>query len=170
MKNLSLVLTNLTLSISMCAAGAQAQPQNEGPGADQWPPQRMDNTNKMSEDGDMAQDIKRHMDAESRMNRDGAAGEAGMNGGNPGAAGARRFGGGNGAQGNGSADFAERRQRMMKKFDANGDGVLDDKEKAKMRAFMRQRREQREQMQGNHPNGGGFQNEARERPNQSELQ
>jgi hypothetical protein len=46
---------------------------------------------------------------------------------------------------------------MMQRFDSNHDGVLDDNEKAKMRAFFQERRQQRlERMkqQGLAPGGG----------------
>jgi len=50
------------------------------------------------------------------------------------------------------------RQRMMQRFDSNGDGKLDDNERAQMKAFMEQRRQQRGMMmnqgQGGGPAGG----------------
>jgi len=64
-------------------------------------------------------------------------------------------GGGGGASGgkgkHGSknpADKAARRQKMMARFDTNGDGQLDSNEKAALQAFRQQRRQQRMQRQG----------------------
>jgi hypothetical protein len=42
----------------------------------------------------------------------------------------------------------QRRARMLKMFDKNGDGQLDENEKAQMRAYMQQRREQHMQHEG----------------------
>ena len=49
------------------------------------------------------------------------------------------------------ADKAARRQKMMARFDTNGDGQLDSNEKAALKAFRQQRRQQKMQSQG----GGG---------------
>jgi hypothetical protein len=49
---------------------------------------------------------------------------------------------GAGQDGNGERR-REFRERMLKRFDANGDGVLSDEEKAKMHAFMEERRARR---------------------------
>lgn len=46
------------------------------------------------------------------------------------------------------ADKAARRQKMMARFDTNGDGQLDSNEKAAVQAFRQQRRQQRMQHQG----------------------
>jgi hypothetical protein len=46
---------------------------------------------------------------------------------------------------------AARKQKMMARFDTNGDGQLDSNEKAALEAFRQQRRQQRMQRQG----GGG---------------
>lgn len=48
------------------------------------------------------------------------------------------------------ADKAARRQKMMARFDTNGDGQLDSNEKAALQAFRQQRRQQRMQ----HQSGG----------------
>ncbi len=46
------------------------------------------------------------------------------------------------------ADKAARKQKMMARFDTNGDGQLDSNEKAALEAFRQQRRQQRMQRQG----------------------
>lgn len=56
----------------------------------------------------------------------------------------------------GFADPAERRKRIMERFDANHDGVLDDAEKAKMRELFEQRWQQRSQMMNQGGSGPGF--------------
>ena len=71
-----------------------------------------------------------------------------------------RQGGGNGPAGGGPGmgqrpDFAARRQEMIKRFDTNGDGILDENEKAKMHAFMQQRRAEREAQFGGQGGGPG---------------
>jgi Spy/CpxP family protein refolding chaperone len=43
---------------------------------------------------------------------------------------------------------AERKQRMLQRFDTNGNGVLDPDEKAKMHQFMQERRARRFGQQG----------------------
>jgi len=53
------------------------------------------------------------------------------------------------------AERAARRQRMMARFDTNHDGVLDENEKAQMRAFMEQRRAERQAREGGQSSGGG---------------
>src|SRR5262249_17425017 len=56
----------------------------------------------------------------------------------------------------GFADAVERRKRIMERFDANHDGVLDDAEKAKMREMFEQRWQQRSQMMREGRPGPGF--------------
>jgi hypothetical protein len=46
------------------------------------------------------------------------------------------------------ADKAARKQKMMARFDTNGDGQLDATEKASLQAFREQRRQKRMQRQG----------------------
>ncbi|MFA6208560.1 MAG: hypothetical protein WCT03_21005 [Candidatus Obscuribacterales bacterium] len=46
------------------------------------------------------------------------------------------------------ADKAARRQKMMARFDTNGDGQLDATEKASLQTFREQRRQKRMQRQG----------------------
>ncbi len=49
----------------------------------------------------------------------------------------------------------ERRQRILKRFDTNGDGQLDENEKAKFEAFRAERRAQRQAQMGGGQLGGG---------------
>lgn len=56
----------------------------------------------------------------------------------------------------------QRRQRLLKMFDKNGDGQLDENERAQMRAYMQQRRQermQRWQQEQQHGPGGAPSNE-----------
>ncbi|MDP3510631.1 MAG: hypothetical protein Q8T09_21880 [Candidatus Melainabacteria bacterium] len=71
-------------------------------------------------------------------------------GGKGGGAGAGRgaSGGKRGGKTSNPADKAARRQKMMARFDTNGDGQLDSNEKAAVQAFREQRRQQRMQRQG----------------------
>ncbi len=87
------------------------------------------------------------------------AGANGMPGGGP-PAGGPPAGGPPGANTGrqGSLTPEQRRQAMLKRFDTNGDGVLDDNERAKMRQFMQERRAAREAGGGGPGQGpGGFQ-------------
>lgn len=59
-----------------------------------------------------------------------------------------------GRRGGGGARAGQFRQKMMTKFDANHDGQLDDSEKAQIRAFREQRRQEREAGGGGLGNGG----------------
>ncbi|MBP9089532.1 hypothetical protein KBI23_00790 [bacterium] len=72
----------------------------------------------------------------------GSGGGAGKRGGKGGA------GGKHGGKSSNPADKAARRQKMMARFDTNGDGQLDANEKAAVQAFREQRRQQRMQRQG----------------------
>lgn len=86
----------------------------------------------------------------------GGQGGPGGFGGQGGPGGFGGAGGGNGVVnwnggGGGGGQRGPMYQRMMQKFDANGDGVLDDAEKAKLEQFREQRRKQR--MQGGGPGG-----------------
>jgi hypothetical protein len=74
--------------------------------------------------------------------RGGSGGGAGKRGGKGGA------GGKHGGKSSNPADKAARRQKMMARFDTNGDGQLDANEKAAAQAFRAQRRQQRMQRQG----------------------
>ncbi len=83
-------------------------------------------------------------------------------GGDPGASGG--FGGRRGHRGmrggkGGNVDPAKREARkakMMQKFDKNGDGQLDDNEKAAMQQFRQERKARRQAMQnGSNPGAGG---------------
>lgn len=74
--------------------------------------------------------------------RGGSGGGAGKRGGKGGA------GGKHGGKSSNPADKAARRQKMMARFDTNGDGQLDANEKAAAQAFREQRRQQRMQRQG----------------------
>lgn len=56
----------------------------------------------------------------------------------------------------GFPDPAERRKRIMERFDTNHDGVLDDAEKAKMRELFEQRWQQRSEMMKEGGPGPGF--------------
>lgn len=78
-------------------------------------------------------------------------GDAGAGGGGRGHRGMRGGRGGN-------VDPAKRqamRQKMMQKFDKNGDGQLDDNERAAMKQFRQERKARREAMQnGSNPGPG----------------
>lgn len=60
---------------------------------------------------------------------------------------------GQGGGGDKEARRAARQQKMLKKFDANGDGQLDQNEKAQAQQFMQQRRAQRQAQGGGWNNG-----------------
>ena len=74
------------------------------------------------------------------------------------------FGGGRRGQWAGAQEMTpeqkeQRRQHMLQKFDKNGDGQLDENERAQMRAFMQQRHQERmRQLQQQGQGGGGFNN------------
>ncbi len=182
MKYLLVAVISLTLSIPLCSSRVQGQPEeDQTPGGGQCPPQRVNNSNNMNTMADeaypsdnqqghpgggpgMNRQTKSDTDSEIDPVPTGGGNRLGGSPGNgPPGGGFRRFGGP--GQGGTPQEMAERRQRMMKRFDTNGDGVLDDNERAKMRAFMQQRRQERE----NRPNGGGdFPNDSS--PRQSEPQ
>ncbi len=168
MKHLFVALTSLTLLMPLSTEAQPQQGQNPG-GGNSCSPQHMNNPNEMDESDYLGPDpgIDRHASGnndpgmERRMN---SSLDPGISGGGTGAdaSGSRNFNqsdsfsnmppgggsnfrgfrGGPGGQGNPPTDFAERRARMIKRFDTNGDGVLDDAERAKMRAFMQQRRQE----------------------------
>ncbi len=54
------------------------------------------------------------------------------------------WGGKNGKGGRDPAKMAERKAKILKRFDSNGDGVLDDAEKAKFQAFRAAKRAERQ--------------------------
>ncbi len=60
-----------------------------------------------------------------------------------------------GQQGSQMQEMAERRQKMLERFDANHDGQLDDSERAQMREFMQQRRMMHEQREQQHEGPAG---------------
>lgn len=94
----------------------------------------------------------------------GPGGQAGVGGGfpggPPGGPGGQAGGGGQREHG----DRAQMRERMMKRFDTNGDGQLDAQEQAAADAARREHREQRMQRMQSGDQGGGVRNWGRGRP------
>ena len=95
-------------------------------------------------DGSLDENERAQLKSMRAQRRQAGQGQAGLGSGD-----GQNFGGGQGRAGKGNraggnATKAERRQKMMQKFDTNGDGTLDVSEKSALQQFREQRRQQRQ--------------------------
>lgn len=117
-------------------------PQEQGNGGGQWGgnnPERQQRRQRMLEqfdanhDGQLDENERAQMRAWMQQRRQNGGGQ---------------FGGGQPGNGSNGSAGSPRMQQMLQRFDANHDGTLDDAERAKMRSWIQQRRQMRQQSGG----------------------